>query len=363
MDSNLEKKSQAPSLSQSDIFRATNLDAFVSDDWKEADGSDLYNVRFGIERFVQAVEKSRHPGFSVKKNRHGNPRFTPLALARAFYRSIPANIESWVPGYYFSPRVDLFYSVVQDMQLGGQLLDNPHLTGLGSDQLCGDLFNDLVDRIRAGVHSRDFKRKLASRERASERNLREYCHYFRALMERYSKLLVLRVDFGYSKESCQQVTFEQVQADLKRYLDRARSRKGMFKDCVGYVRKIEHSEGKGLHVHCIFFLNGAKTGDAIAWARKYGDAWQDSLPAGRGLYFSCNAKQRQYKYQGIGRIEYYSLEKRLNFQYRCLAYLVKNEQCLMSKKLKRGRTLARGEIPTERNGPRLGRPRIKSSNR
>lgn len=178
-------------------------------------------------------------------------------------------------------------------------------------------------------------------------------------MERYSKLLVLRVDFGYSKDHCQSVTFEQVQADLKRYMDRVRAHKGIFKDCVGYIRKIEHSEGKGLHVHCIFFLNGANVGDAIGWARKYGDAWQDSLPAGKGLYFSCNAKQREYLYPGIGRIDYDNYEKRLNFQYKALAYVLKKEQYLMSKKLRRGRTLARGEMPTERNGPRLGRPRTR----
>lgn len=130
---------------------------------------------------------------------------------------------------------------------------------------------------------------------------------------------------------------------------------------MGYIRKIEHSESKGLHVHCIFFLNGANVGDAIGWARQYGDAWQDSLPAGQDLYFSCNAKQRHYKYLGIGRIDYNNFEKRLNFQYHCLAYLVKNEQYLMSKKLKRDRTLARGEMPTERNGSHMGRPRKKLS--
>ncbi len=361
MTSNPDDQSKALGLSPSDMFRASNLDAFVSDDGKEADGSDLYNVRFQIERFVQAVEKSRHPGFSVKKDRHGNSKFTPLMLARSFYPCIQGYIDSWVPGYFFSPRVELFYSVVQEMQLGGQLLANPHFVGLGSDRLCGDLFNDLVNRIRAGANSRDFKRKLASKERASRRNLKEYIQYFRALMNTYSKLLVLRVDFSYSKEYSHQITFEEVQADLKRFFDRFRARKGIFKDGVGYVRKIEHAEDKGIHTHCIFFLNGADVGDAIGWARKYGDAWQDSLPAGKGVYFSCNAKQRQYKYLGIGRIDHTNFEKRLNFQYYCLAYLVKNEQCLMSKKLKRGRTLARGKTPSVGSGPRLGRPRIEGS--
>lgn len=350
-------KREVPDSITAVMFRETHLDQCVSDEGNLLVGGDFHLLRFKIDRFVREVEKSNGTGFFVTIDRHGNRKFHERALARKYYALIPAFMASWIKGFYFAPHVSLFYQIVVQMKLGQTFMPNPHMQGLDTPELCGDLFNRMIFLIRWGTRKEKFTRSINVKAETLKQIYKEYGSYFDALMDRYSKLLVLRIDFAYTKEYASTASVDELRADFKRFLNLARGKSPTFATKTGYIWKMEHAQEKGFHIHMIFFLNGRDVKDHVGWARKYGEAWKSCTRSGKGFYFSCNAKWRSYKRLGIGMISRHYGELRLNFKREVLSYLTKSDQCLLLKPLKNMRTIGKGEIRQEREGARLGRPR------
>ena len=81
--------------------------------------------------------------------------------------------------------------------------------------------------------------------------------YVDALQDRYSKLCVVRVDFGYKKDENNEVniTLEEANKHIDKLLNNRRNN-SIFKDNVGYVIKTEYTEDKGVHNHAVLFFDG-----------------------------------------------------------------------------------------------------------
>ncbi|MDN3234319.1 inovirus-type Gp2 protein [Pseudomonas sp. WAC2] len=112
--------------------------------------------------------------------------------------------------------------------------------------------NKCVDKIRQESKSKQFQSKLNSYRRSSNKNHKELTKYIDALFERYSKLLVLRIDLSYSKENSK-TTQAEAARDREHLFENARSNK-LFADMVGWIWKLEHGPEKGFHYHMMFFL-------------------------------------------------------------------------------------------------------------
>lgn len=76
------------------------------------------------------------------------------------------------------------------------------------------------------------------------------------LFLRYSKLLMLRVDFAYIKTSYEfkHSDVNTIVGDMVKLLQRSLSIGGL----VGYVWVLEYTEDHGFHIHAAFYLNGQK---------------------------------------------------------------------------------------------------------
>ena len=234
---------------------------------------------------------------------------------------------------------------------------------------CFRELNKFVVALRERVSSRVFKRKLSAHIRAANKNYSGLLDYIDALFARYSRLLVLRIDFSYGKgkfeiDDCKDrserldmlnLVSEQIgrhRTELLNYLKNKCPELGM----VGYVWKLEYGKEKGHHYHMMFFLDGTKVRQDIVIAKLIGEHWNNTITQGAGVYYNCNGNKDRYKFCGVGMINYYDAEKLSNLKEKAAVYLAKADLYISACMPGGKRTFGKGNSPTmsERT---VGRPR------
>lgn len=126
--------------------------------------------------------------------------------------------------------------------------------------------------------------------------------YTDALIDKYSKLNVIRVDLAYKKSYSDEITFDMANDDLNRMLNHRRGKPSVFENLVGYICKKEYTEDKGTHFHIIFFYDGQKVLNDVMKAEQIGEHWAKNITKGNGNYHNCN--HNKYKNKGVGILEH-----------------------------------------------------------
>jgi hypothetical protein len=252
--------------------------------------------------------------------------------------------------YKFEPYIELVMGLCKKYSIS-YLLSRLHAgMSLNAATLIVKDLNSCVDGIRQGVETKSFLSKLNSYHRPRNKNYKELMDYIDGLFDRYSRLLVVRVDFSYSKENSM-VAQSQASRDRKRLFRNARANK-LFNHMVGYIWKLEHGPVKGFHYHMIFFFDGAKVREDITKASLVGQYWKDVITEGRGLYYNCNAAKIKYKSCGIGMVDHADSNMRDGLR-RAVVYLAKTD--LFMRVQIEGRGLGKGTRPAPKSS--RGRPR------
>lgn len=182
-------------------------------------------------------------------------------------------------------------------------------------------------------------------KKLNKQNYDSAVKYVDDLFDRYSKLQVVRVDLSYKKEHANSVTVTEAKQDLQHLLNNRRCKPSIFADCVGHIWKLESTPDKGPHLHTAFFYDGSRVRKDAYMASMLGKYWEDPITGGRGLYFNCNAKQADYKNNGIGNICHTDEQKRSHLLNEVLPYLTKDEQSIDDVKSGSERCFGKGVAP------------------
>jgi len=197
-----------------------------------------------------------------------------------------------------------------------------------------------------------------SRKQSNDR-LESSIKYVDALSYIYSKLNVIRVDFGYKSEYSAKMTLKQVNEDITRMLNNRRSKPSIFEHNVGYIIKKEFTEDKHIHIHTLFFFDGQKIQKDSFKAEQIGAYWQEIITEEKGSFHNCH--RNTYEQNGIGMLNYADHKKRQILNERVISYLCKDEQDIASVKENiKDRAFLRGTLP--KTDKKEGRPRKKSNN-
>lgn len=234
---------------------------------------------------------------------------------------------------------------------------------------CFHKLNKFVSAVRQRISSGRFRREMSAHVRAVNKNYAGLLEYIDTLFARYSRLLVLRIDFSYGKggveiEGCSTVhdrlevlnrVSEQIvrhRKELLHYLKSKRPELGV----VGYVWKLEYGKEKGHHYHMMFFLDGAKVRKDIVIAKLIGEYWNEVITQGKGVYYNCNGDKGRYKFCGVGMINYHDVERLTNLKEKAAIYLTKVDRYVSACMPGNRRTFGKGNAPktSERS---VGRPR------
>ena len=150
---------------------------------------------------------------------------------------------------------------------------------------------------------------------------RKLGHHQNQLFERYSKLLMLRVDFSYLQDSDShgEGDIHSTVADITLLIQRSQDIKGL----VGYAWVLEHTERHGFHIHAAFYLNGQKHRRAWTVYETLRDTWK-YVTWGEGHTHRCEPRE-EYRARGEWVTAYDDIKGRKSMLY-ILSYLSKQEQ-------------------------------------
>ncbi len=194
------------------------------------------------------------------------------------------------------------------------------------------------------------------KSKSSSYRLNSTKKYIDDLSSTHSKLNLVRLDLGYSKEHSQTVTLEDANRDMNRMLNNMRSKPSVFADKVGHIIKREYTPDKGVHYHTILIYDGQKVREDISKGEQVGGYWNEHVTEGKGIFHNCN--RNEYKNKGVGMLDYKDTDKRKILDEDVLPYLCKDEQTIESiKSSKKARAFTRGIAPKQKDN--RGKPREK----
>lgn len=169
----------------------------------------------------------------------------------------------------------------------------------------------------------------------------------------YSKLIVLRIDLGYTISFRSSLTVDDVLRDLKRF-HKNQKHNQLFQHIIASIVKIElGEEPNNYHIHMAIFLDGQKIKDnsAITLGNMIGEYWNTTITKGKGTYHTCN--KHNYKEYGLGLMDTY--DKKRILASKVFPYLCKSNTPLYDSKGNQIQVFRRSILKPLKS---LGRPRI-----
>lgn len=166
------------------------------------------------------------------------------------------------------------------------------------------------------------------------------------LFDNYSKILMLRIDLAYLKNSEAFNTRDENEVAWQMTL--LTEQLPGYIDIIGFAWVIEYTELHGVHIHAAFYLDGQRHRKVWSAWQTINSLWED-ITAGEGYTHRCKP-QSHYRVRGEWVISHDDVKGRRGMSY-ILSYLSKQEQ-------KEDELIYRiSDIPER---PRKGRPRRKS---
>ena len=186
-----------------------------------------------------------------------------------------------------STKWDEFYSTFANLLLGFDYIYDPDDEYTGYLQFFAILrydlqridfgYSDLMDELKMIGYrelrsqflelSKAFERDYEIIEKQKDENKAELKKYCRSMIDKYSRILVARVDLGYLQEYASRIRVDDIYSDLDVLLNRIQNKDGIFKHVIGYIWGIEQGgRSKGFHCHlAIIYDNAYRDGSAAYW--------------------------------------------------------------------------------------------------
>lgn len=247
--------------------------------------------------------------------------------------------------------IELFYS-------------KPALAFLNSTQaIVGDIYPENViwdhDKTQRFINILSCYKSDIENERQAfiyqeAQNKRELQHYVSSLINHYSRLLFIRIDLKYAKETSHHVTIEDFNDHMGKLRDLIGNKKTCFEHRQGSAWALEQGsiEG-GLHCHLLLMYDGSQRQSDWYLAKEVGEKWK-AITGGLGEYYSYHDKETKQRYErngklGIGMIHQNNPTEVEN-ALRTALYLTKPEKTEQYLKLKVPgmRTFGHGQFRTSK---------------
>jgi hypothetical protein len=280
-----------------------------------------------IERLINAIQRTERITYS----KHGDEQVREAKLSKYFdgIEQMIMLFEGDVE-YQHSWHLSLFQQACQTI---GVELSPCGTTCLSEDETrylgTSETLNELTKCIRTLLTQNRFRRRVHDQRYLAIQQEIEIDRYVDAVLDRYARTCVVRVDLYYRTEAQARLRVERVFDDLNRLIAE-RERNVIFDHDTGYICSVEQGEDRGYHIHAAFFFNGAEVNADIYRAQRIGELWE-RITRGQGCFNNCNLEKDKYQDRlGIGLIHRRDLNARGHVHY-AMRYLVKSDQHLRLK--------------------------------
>ena len=196
------------------------------------------------------------------------------------------------------PAIDVLLRIIDKYKI----TNNSEISLLVNDQKSVSvLLNHAYNEFIKEVNSKEYLKSQRCFYQNANRIFSRSKKYIDNLFDHHSKLLVIRIDLSYQTNKKYLIT-KNLLTEHRKKLYKAINQHPLFKQCVGYMIKLEYGRNKGFHYHTLFFFNGQKVYKDIVIAKMIGEYWANIITKGNGLYFNCNYQKERYRELGIGMI-------------------------------------------------------------
>lgn len=158
------------------------------------------------------------------------------------------------------------------------------------------LVQDLIINLSHQVRGKEFKRRESDRRYEMSGKRERLSKYARAVIKSRVRVLIVRGDLGYRKDSGIEI------ADVFRHIAALRQmiqrRQGIFADILGYALCIEQGESREYHIHFAYFLSGREHQRDGYYAKQLGVVWK-GITGEAGSYFNCHVNKAKYERLGL----------------------------------------------------------------
>lgn len=138
---------------------------------------------------------------------------------------------------------------------------------------------------------------FALQEQRNSKSLHDYISHF---LNKYARVLIVRVDLKIQVIHAQQVDVDLFHKYLQELLREIGYKRGCFEHLRGYTWAIEQgSDTGGLHCHLLLIYNGDKRQNDWWLADEVGKLWK-SITNGLGIYYNCNTNDSKRSYANKG---------------------------------------------------------------
>ncbi|HBO7167979.1 MULTISPECIES: YagK/YfjJ domain-containing protein [Pseudomonadaceae] len=292
------------------------------------------DIALQIESLVQAIERSDTPAFRITHKRSGYEQVEQTRLSRYFtnVQQMYNLFDDRVP-YDYSEHLLAFREACDDIGLqrspnGPVCMSETETYWLSHHQS----MNVLTARIRELTREQWYRRRKWDRQQLAKQQDREITEYTDAMMSRYSRTAIIRLNLYYWSEAQARLRIEQVFNHLDALITK-HHRHPIFEHLIGYIYAVEQgdrNDGRGYHIHAAYFFNGNIVCRDVCKATRIGKLWEE-ITRRQGYAHSCNHDKEQYGDKlGIGQIHREDQSKRPN-THEAMRYLVKDDQHLRLK--------------------------------
>ncbi len=292
------------------------------------------DIALQIESLVQAIEHSDTPAFRITHKRSGYERVEQTRLSHHFthVQQMYNLFDDRVP-YDYSEHLLAFREAWEDIGLELSPVGPACMSETGTYWLSHEQsMNVLTERIRELTREQWYRRRKWDRQELAKQQDREIIAYTDAMMSRYSRTSIIRLNLYYWPEAQDRLRIEQVFDHLDTLITK-HHRHPIFKHLIGYTYSVEQgdrNEGRGYHIHAAYFFNGNIVCRDVWKAIEISELWEE-VTRGHGYAHSCNHDKVKYGDKlGIGQIHRDDQSKRPN-THEALKYLVKDDQHLRLK--------------------------------
>lgn len=198
-----------------------------------------------------------------------------------------------------------------------QLIEQLRLLSFADYQ---DYFNDF-----RSLHLR----QLREHRHGENKNMEVLRQRMEKAIEKYSKLLVVRVDLSYLSTKQYDIRIEDLHEDISDLRQLIHNRDTVFRDCIEYAWALEQGEDKGYHCHFLLVFNGHKRKGGWKIAQEVGERWK-RITGETGHFFNCHSAAQINSYNekgilGIGMIHRREAQEVKNM-FNAVQYLVRPEK-------------------------------------
>ncbi len=148
----------------------------------------------------------------------------------------------------------------------------------------------------------DIERERITFSYQESQNRNNLANYVDNLTTHYSKLVFIRIDLKYEKETSHLVSIEDFDFHMSKFRELIGNKKTCFEHLQGNAWALEQGgiEG-GLHCHLLLIYDGSERQNDWYIAKEVGEKWK-MITGGLGEYYSYHDKERKQDYGRYGKL-------------------------------------------------------------